>query len=152
MTALPLSRRQAVSGLVLGGIAIALRPLDAAATPDVLRRRLGELLKGGEAKSGRVKIAAPEVAENGNTVPVTVSVESPMTETDHVTAIHVLAERNPQPGVLSAALSPLSGKAELSFRMRLSESQTIMVVAQMSDGSAWSATRQVIVTIGGCGS
>lgn len=152
MTALSLSRRQAVSGLILGGIAIALRPLDAAATPDAMRRLLGELMKGGEPKPGRVKLSTPDIAENGNTVPVTVSVDSPMTEADHVTAIHILAERNPQPAVLSATLTPLSGKAEVSFRMRLSESQAIMAVAQMSDGSLWSTSRQVIVTLGGCGS
>lgn len=152
MTFTLLSRRHAVSVLGLGTVAIALHPLDAAATPDAMRHLLGELLNGGEPKPGRIKLSAPEIAENGNTVPVTVSVDSPMTEADHVTAIHVLAERNPQPGVLSAALTPLSGKAEVSFRMRLSESQAIMVVAQMSDGSAWSASRQVIVTIGGCGS
>lgn len=152
MTALPLTRRQAVSVLGLGAISIAFRPLDAAATPDAMRRRLAELLNSVEPKPGRVKLTAPEIAENGNTVPVTVSVDSPMTDADHVTAIHVLAERNPQPGVLSAALTPLAGKAEVSFRMRLSESQAVMVVAQMSDGSAWSASRQVIVTLGGCGS
>lgn len=146
------TRRQAVAALGAGLIGISLLPQDAAATPDAMRRLLGELLKGSEPKAGRVTLAMPEIAENGNTVPVTVRVDSPMTEADHVTAIHVLAERNPQPGVLSAALTPLSGKAEVSFRMRLSESQTIMVVAQMSDGSAWSASRQVIVTIGGCGS
>jgi len=152
MTALPLSRRQAISILGLGAIAISFRPLDAAATPDAMRRQLDALLKGAAAQPGRIRLTAPEIAENGNTVPVTVSVDSPMTEADHVTAIHVLAERNPQPGVLSATLTPLSGKAEVSFRMRLSESQAITVMAQMSDGSAWTTSRQVIVTLGGCGS
>lgn len=152
MITLSLTRRQAVSALGLGAITIVFQPLDADATPDAMRRLLGELVKGGDLKSGRVKLTAAEIAENGNTVPVTVSVDSPMTEADHVTAIHVLAERNPQPGVLSATLTPLSGKAEVSFRMRLSESQAIMAVAQMSDGSLWSTSRQVIVTLGGCGS
>lgn len=153
MNASPLlSRRQTMAVLGASLISIGLLPQDAAATPDSMRRQLDELLKGATAKPGRIRLTAPEIAENGNTVPVTVSVDSPMTDADHVTDIHVLAERNPQPGVLSAALTAMSGKAEVSFRMRLSESQTIVVVAQMSDGTVWTTSRQVIVTLGGCGS
>ncbi len=145
------SRRQAIAALSAGAAGIALLPLDAAATPEAARRLLSDLVKA-EPKPGRVRISTPDVAENGNTVPLTVSVDSPMTEADHVTAIHILADRNPQPGITSIALSPLSGKAEVYLRIRLSESQTVIAVAQMSDGSAWAAARQVIVTIGGCGS
>jgi sulfur-oxidizing protein SoxY len=145
-----ISRRQAVATLGLGVAGMALSPGDAAATPEATRKLLGSLVKA-EPKAGRVRIAAPDIAENGNTVPVTISVDSPMTDADHVRAIHVLADRNPNPGVASVTLSPQSGRAEVYFRMRLSESQTIIAVAEMSDGSAWTAARPVIVTIGGCG-
>lgn len=145
------NRRQAVAALGMGAAAIALAPLDAAATPETARTLLNSLVRA-EPRSGRVRIAAPDVAENGSSVPVTVSVDSPMTEADHVRAIHLLADRNPNPAVASVTLSPLSGRAEVYLRLRLSESQTIIAVAEMSDGSAWAATRPVIVTIGGCGS
>ena len=144
-----LSRRQAVA-LGLGGIAVTMAPLGARATPESARKMLSDLVKT-EPKAGKVQIKTQEIAENGNTVPVTITVDSPMTDKDYVKAIHVVADKNPLPGVASFNLHPASGKAEVQFRMRMAETQNIIAVAEMSDGSAWTASREVKVTIGGCG-
>jgi sulfur-oxidizing protein SoxY len=107
----------------------------------------------GDAKpsEGKFALELPEIAENGNTVPFTVSVESPMTEKDHVKAIHVIATANPQPGVAVFRLTPLSGKATVSSRMRLARTQDVIGIAELSDGRFLMAKRPVKVTIGGCG-
>lgn len=141
-----LNRRQAVAAI---GTACAFAPGAALATPETARKLLGDLVKAAP-KAGRVKIEAPEIAENGNSVPVSVTVDSAMTPADHVRAIHIIADRNPQPGVASFLLGPANGKAEVHLRMRLAESQNVIVVAELSDGSAWTATREVKVTVGGC--
>ena len=93
----------------------------------------------------------PQIAENGNSVPVTVSVDSPMTADNYVKAVHIVAEANPDPAVASFQFTPMSGKAEVSTRMRLARTQQIVAVAEMSDGSIYSAKTEVKVTIGGCG-
>jgi sulfur-oxidizing protein SoxY len=141
------NRRQAVA---IFGAAAALTPFAAAATPETAKKLLSELAKA-EPKAGKVQIKTQEIAENGNTVPVTITVDSPMTETDYVKAIHVVADRNPQPGVASFLLTPANGKAEVQLRMRMAETQNIIAVAEMSDGSTWTTAREVKVTIGGCG-
>lgn len=107
----------------------------------------------GEAKpsEGKFTIELPEIAENGNTVPFTVSAESPMTEKDHVKAIHIIATANPQPGVATFRLTPLSGKAAVSSRLRLARTQDVVGIAELSDGRFLMARRPVKVTIGGCG-
>ena len=103
------------------------------------------------AEEGRIAIDLPEIAENGNTVPLSVAVDSPMTEADHVKALHVMTERNPDPEVASFYFTPRSGRAVVSTRIRLAESQTVHALAEMSDGSVYSAAREIEVTIGGCG-
>ena len=107
----------------------------------------------GDAKpiEGKVMIDMPEIAENGNTVPFTISVDSPMSETDYVKAIHVLATANPQPGVATFRFSPLSGKATVASRMRLASTQDVIAIAELSDGRFLMSKRNVKVTIGGCG-
>lgn len=107
----------------------------------------------GDAKpvDGKIMLDIPEIAENGNTVPYTLSVESPMTEEAYVKALHVLAAGNPQPGVASFALSPSAGRAFVSSRMRLARTQDIVAVAELSDGKFLLTRRTVKVTIGGCG-
>ena len=109
------------------------------------------LTKGKVVKPGRVKLQLPPVAENGHSVAMTVSVESPMTDKDHVKAVHIVADGNPNPGVASFQFTPASGKCEVQFRARMAQTQKLIAVAEMSDGSLWSATREVKVTIGGCG-
>jgi sulfur-oxidizing protein SoxY len=107
----------------------------------------------GDAKpiEGKITIEMPEIAENGNTVPFSIAVDSPMTDKDHVKAIHIIATSNPQPGVATFRLSPLSGKAAVASRMRLQRTQDVIVIAELSDGRFLSAKRPVKVTIGGCG-
>jgi sulfur-oxidizing protein SoxY len=107
----------------------------------------------GETKpvDGRVTLDMPEIAENGNTVPFAVSVESPMTEKDYVKAIHVISTGNPQPGVATFRLTPQSGKAAVASRMRLARTQDVIALAELSDGKFLRAKRSVRVTIGGCG-
>jgi sulfur-oxidizing protein SoxY len=99
---------------------------------------------------GKVKLEIPPLVENGNTVPCAVTVDSPMTSTDYVKAIHVFTEKNPQPYVISVALGPRAGRANVSTRIRLRDTQTVLAVAEMSDGTYWSDSANVIVTISAC--
>jgi sulfur-oxidizing protein SoxY len=99
---------------------------------------------------GKVKLDLPPLIENGNAVPMTVSVESPMTQSDHVKAIHVFNEKNPQPNVVSIRLGPRAGKGAVSTRIRLADSQTVIAIAEMSDGSFWSDEADVVVTLAAC--
>jgi sulfur-oxidizing protein SoxY len=100
---------------------------------------------------GKVKLDLPEIAENGNTVPMTVTVESPMTEASHVTEVMIVANENPRSGVVTFHFSPASGVAEANTRIRLAATQDVIAVAKMNDGSVFMASKQVKVTIGGCG-
>ena len=102
-------------------------------------------------QQGKVKLDLPEIAENGNTVPMTVTVDSPMTEQSHVTEVMVVANENPRAGVVTFHFSPASGVAEANTRIRLAATQDVIAVAKMSDGSFYMASKQVKVTIGGCG-
>jgi sulfur-oxidizing protein SoxY len=99
---------------------------------------------------GKVKLELPPIVENGNTVPLTVSVESPMTEADHVESIHIFNQKNPQPYVAVFNLGPRSGKARVSTRIRLADSQRVVAVARLTDGSFWSDSVDVIVTLAAC--
>jgi len=148
-----LGRRAALAragGYGLAAIAGVLAARDAAATPDSARDWLSVFAKGSP-QSGKVSIKAPEIAENGNAVPVTVSVESEMTEKSYVKALHVAADGNPNPGVASYSFTPLAGKAEVQLRVRLSQTQKLVAVAEMNDGALFVVSREVKVTIGGCG-
>ena len=106
----------------------------------------------GDAKvtPGRVKLTLPPLIDNGNSVPLSVAVESPMTEADHVKAIHVLTEKNPLPDVITFALGPRAGRASFATRVRLADTQTVTAIAQMSDGSFWSDGAEVVVTLSAC--
>ena len=100
---------------------------------------------------GRIALELPETAENGNVVPFTVTIDSPMTDQDFVKVVHIFSTANPKPDVASAYFSNLSGKAVFSSRMRLGRSQDVIAVAEMSDGKVYLGRRAVKVTIGGCG-
>ena len=132
-----------------GSAAVLLAPA-ASATPDAMRAAMAEKLGGRSPKPGRITLDVQPLVENGNTVPVTITVDSPMSEADHVTAIHLFNEKNPQPYVISATLSPKNGKAVLGTRIKLADSQRIVALAEMSDGSVWSESADVIVTIAAC--
>jgi|TARA_Y100000294_G_scaffold146474_1_gene142041 sulfur-oxidizing protein SoxY len=103
-------------------------------------------------KSGRITMDLPQIAEDGNTVPVGFEVESPMTESDYVKAVHIIAEKNPNPNVATYRFTPDSGRAKISTRVRLLKTQNVIAVAEMSDGSVYMTKTPVKVTIGGCGS
>ncbi len=105
---------------------------------------------GAEPAEGLVTLEIPPLVENGNTVPVTIAVESPMTEEAHVRRIALFNERNPQPNVVTARLGPRAGRARLATRMRLATSQRLVAVAEMSDGTFRSASADVIVTLAAC--
>jgi sulfur-oxidizing protein SoxY len=106
---------------------------------------------GKQPTEGKVKLDLPEIAENGNTVPMTVMVESPMTAQSYVAEVLVVGDGNPRGGMATFHFSALSGVAEANTRIRLAATQTITAIARMNDGSLFQATKQVKVTIGGCG-
>jgi len=109
-----------------------------------------EVVGNGRLREGKVKIDVPPLIENGNTVPLTVTVDSPMSDADYVKAIHLFNEKNPQPHVFSAILTPRNGRARVGARIKLADTQKIVAVAETSDGSFWSASADVIVTIAAC--
>ncbi|MSP47939.1 MAG: thiosulfate oxidation carrier protein SoxY [Alphaproteobacteria bacterium] len=145
-------RRLVLGASVLSAAALAslVLPRAASATPQAAAELLQKLVKGAP-RQGRVVLQAPDIADNGSSVPLTITVESPMTAADHVKAIHVVADGNPNPGVISVRLGPHNGKAEVSVRIRLAASGKVIAVAEMADGGLWTASREVAVTVGGCG-
>jgi sulfur-oxidizing protein SoxY len=115
-----------------------------------LKEAIAKVTGNAEVRRGRVKLEIPPLIDNGNAVPLSVSVESPMSAADHVKAIHVFTERNPQPYVLTAHLGPRAGKARLATRARIGDTGEVIAIAQMSDGSFWSDSVRVIVTLSAC--
>lgn len=111
---------------------------------------LKDIVKGVPVRESLVKLDIPHLAENGHLVPLTVTVESPMTQADHVRTLYILSEKNPRPIIAKISLSPGSGRAMLTTRIRLSGAQCVVAVAQMSDGSFWAASADVIVTETAC--
>ncbi|TAM86995.1 thiosulfate oxidation carrier protein SoxY [bacterium] len=140
----------AAGGGVLATLVAGLFPLPASADPNDVKKWLSTVASG-TPTPGKITIGAPDIAENGNVVPITLSVDSPMTEQSYVKSIAIAADGNPLPGVAIVDLSPANGKAEVQFRMRLAKTQTVTAVALMNDNSLWSAAKTIKVTIGGCG-
>jgi sulfur-oxidizing protein SoxY len=120
------------------------------ATPEMLASAIRDVVGGNVVRAGRVKLDVPPLVENGNTVPITVSVTSPMTEADHVRSIHIFNEKNPQPNVGNFHLGVRAGRAQVSTRIRLADSQKIVAIAKLSDGSFWSTSADVVVTLAAC--
>ena len=149
----PTRRQILISAVALIGgtgmsLLLAIKPTWA--TPAMMRAAIRKVIGEAPLRKGKVRLDLPPLIENGNTVPMTVSVDSPMTEADHVKAIHVFNEKNPQPNVLSVRLGPRAGKAAISSRIRLADSQTVTAIAEMSDGSFWSDEADVVVTLAAC--
>lgn len=146
---LMINRRQA---LAVGAGAVVLA--GGFSVPAFAKNDSAELIEkftgGKKPADGKIKLDLPEIAENGNTVPMTVSVSHPMAPEDHVKSIHVFNEKNPQPNIANFYLGPHSGRAQVSTRIRLADSQKIVAIARLSDGSFWSATVEVIVTLAAC--
>ena len=134
---------------VLGAVPIVtLRPAEA--TPAELASAIRSVTGGAAVKTGKVKLDVPPLVENGNTVPMTVRVDSPMTAQDYVKSIHVFNEKNPQPNIGNFYFGPNSGRAQVSTRIRLADSQKVVAIAKLSDGSFWSVSVEVVVTLAAC--
>jgi sulfur-oxidizing protein SoxY len=146
------TRRRFVAGAAAGALAgpALLRAGTAAATQADLEAAIREITRGAKPREGRVKVDAPPLAETGTSVPVTITVESPMSATDRVTAIHILLEQNPEADAGHFTLGPRAGKAELATRLRMFAAQKVYGLAAMSDGSFWIGSIHVEVTLAAC--
>jgi sulfur-oxidizing protein SoxY len=152
------TRRQFLStAAVLAAAAALPGSLYAQATRDLLRGTEKDMLAAiakftgtKPVSKGRVRLVVPPLVDNGNTVAISVEVESPMTEGDHVKAIRIFSERNPEPVIMGFRLGPRTGRASVGTRVRLADTQTLVAVAEMSDGSFWSGSAPTVVTIASC--
>jgi sulfur-oxidizing protein SoxY len=150
---MPTTRRQflnlAGSVTVAGTLPIVtLRPLEA--TPAMLTAAIRNVVGEAPVRTGKVKLDIPPLVENGNTVPLTVSVASPMTADDYVKSIHVFNEKNPQPNIGNFHLGPSSGRAQISTRIRLADTQKVVAIARLSDDTFWQVTTEIVVTLAAC--
>jgi sulfur-oxidizing protein SoxY len=136
-----------IASVAAATIAPSLAFADAAAVEAEIKKLYGDK----KAEAGRIKLDVPQIAENGLVVPINIEVESAMTAADHVRSVHVFADGNPLPGIVSYKFTPESGRAAASARMRLAQTQNIICIAEMSDGKLFTARSEVKVTIGGCG-
>lgn len=145
------SKRDFLRAASIAAVAAVIAPRMASATPSEVAEEIRKLYGDRSFASGRIKLDAPQIAENGLMVPIGVEVESPMTPQDYVKSVHVFAEGNPAPGVVSYRFMPEAGRAAATMRMRLAQTQNIVVLAEMSNGEIFSARQQITVTVGGCG-
>src|SRR5262245_13200848 len=132
------------------GIGCAMTLPQARATPAAMQDAIRKVIGDAKVAPGKVKLDLPPYSESGHAVPLTVSVDHPMSTDDYVKAIHVFAEKNPQPYIVSAYLGPRAGRATIATRVRLADTQTVTAIAQLSDGSCWSGTANVVVTLAAC--
>ncbi|MBR0811166.1 MULTISPECIES: SoxY-related AACIE arm protein [Bradyrhizobium] len=150
---MPTTRRQFLN--LAGGVTVAgtipiatLRPLDA--TPAMLTTAIRNVVGEAQLRTGKVKLDIPPLVENGNTVPMTVSVASPMTADDHVKSIHVFNEKNPQPNIGNFYFGPFAGRPQVSTRIRLADTQKVVAIARLSDDTFWQVAAEVVVTLAAC--
>lgn len=125
-------------------------PLPASATPESMQAAIENIFGAREIMEGRVTLKLPPIAENGNSVSLQVTVQSPMTEADHVTRVAVFSPANPLPNVARFTLGPRAGLAKIGTRIRLADTQTVRAIAEMNDGSLWSGTAATLVTLAAC--
>jgi sulfur-oxidizing protein SoxY len=130
------------------GLVLAVRP--AKATPASMTLAIRRVVGEAEVKPGKVKLDLPPLVENGNTVAISVSVDSPMTPQNYVKAIHLFSEQNPLPNIVSVRLGPRAGRASISTRIRLADTQNVTAICELSDGTFWSDSKHVIITLGAC--
>ena len=148
---MPLINRREAFALGSGFLVLALAPMPAAAEANDAAELIKKFTGGKEPAKGKISLDLPEIAENGNTVPLGLSVASPMTAESYVKEVMIVADGNPNAGVATLMFSPMSGKAEASIRIRLAATQNVIAVAKMNDGSVFTEQKTVKVTIGGCG-
>jgi len=149
-----LSRRQLLIAAGHGGAVVATMTLlpsrllaDFPSIDEAIKSVTGDAIPA----EGRVELTLPQIAENGNTVPIEISVDSPMSDTDYVKSVHIFADGNPNPNVATYHFTPASGEARLAARIRLAKTQNVIAIAEMSSGELYMAKSEVKVTIGGCG-
>lgn len=140
-----------LTGAAAAAVGAGLLPGDAIADKAAVDEAIKRVIGGAATQAGRITLDLPQIAENGNTVPISIEVDSPMTDADHVKSVHIFAEGNPNPDVASIHFTPANGVAKASTRMRLLKTQNVVAIAEMSDGSVYRETVEVKVTIGGCG-
>ena len=140
----------AAGGLAAAALAPALRAQMVRTPLNNMPEAIRKLVGAAAINKGRVKLGIPPLVENGHLVPLTVSVDSPMTEADHVKAIHVFTERNPLPEMVSFRFGPRAGRANVATRVRLADTQNVIAIAEMNDGSFWSDSAFLIVTLAAC--
>lgn len=144
-----LNRRSLLLGAT-GAVSIAALPLHAIADQADLEQARRDLFGDRPIREGRVTVNLPPIAENGYSVPLSVTVDSPMTADDYVKSVAILSPRNPLPNIAQFHFTPRSGKAFVSTRIRMSGTQSIQAIAEMSDGSLWSGSMQTVVTLAAC--
>ncbi len=150
MTDINTTRRELLIGAGASGATMLFAVRPAGATPEAMKTAIRKVIGEAKVSTGRIKLDIPPLVENGNTVAMSLTVESPMTAKDYVKGVHIFNERNPQPNVVTFHLGPRAGKADISARIRLSDSQNVIGIAEMSDGSFWSHEISVIVTLAAC--
>ena len=150
MTPFPSRRQflQAAGGAAAGAVLLSVTP--ARAMPPATQEAIRAVVGTAQVQPGKVSLTLPPLSENGNSVPLEIRVDSPMTEAAHVKSIHVFTEKNPQPNVVDVHLGPRAGRAVVATRIRLADSQTVTAIAALSDGTFWSASVGVVVTIAAC--
>ena len=141
---------KAAGALTIAGPATLLAVRPARATPETMQAAIKKIVGDAKITKGKVSIDIPPLVENGNVVPMTVTVDYPVTANNYVKAIHVINEKNPLPNVISVTLGPRAGKAALSTRIRLSTAQQVTAIAELNDGTFWSDSADVIVTVAAC--
>jgi sulfur-oxidizing protein SoxY len=141
------------SALKLGaGLTLTLVAVDPGmATPAEADAEIAKFTGGKATQSGKIAIDLPDIAENGNTVPLSIKIDSPMTADDYVSEIRVIADGNPNPGIVGFHLTPVAGRAEVATRIRLNSTENVIVLAKTSTGKLYADRRMVKVTVGGCG-
>jgi sulfur-oxidizing protein SoxY len=139
-----MKRREFLAGLA-GGLA-----LPAFAQQETLDPLAAKVANGAPVRKGKIKVELPLLADNGNSVPIRITVDSPMTAADHVKSIHLYAERNPVSNMANFYLGPRAGKAEIDSRVRLAGSQKVTAVAALSDGTFWYDAASIVVTLSAC--
>lgn len=140
-------------GVLLGGagcLLVSLVPIRSLAAPADMRAAIADMFGDRPLRQGGISLTMPPLAENGNSVPLAIDVDSPMTQADHVRRIAVFSPLNPLPNIVRFELGPRAGRASVSARIRLSRTQDVLVVAELSDGTLRSASAGIMVTVGAC--
>jgi sulfur-oxidizing protein SoxY len=145
-----ISRRTMLRQLGVAGLLLTLWPAAPGATPEAVQQAIRQRIGAREPHPGGMTLTLPKIAETGNSVPLTVTVDSPMTPADHVLRLHVFVPGNPEPVASTYHLGTRAGRAQISTQIRLARTQTVLALAEMSDGSVRSDAASLVVTLGAC--